>query len=93
MVRSRGCAAGLLGIFFDRVAHAEPGGDELAALRPSEDPWNGAQAGEAGLSATAGGAGADLGVFELGDRRRHLEIVKDFGIVDDVGAIEIEGGG
>ena len=40
----QGDAAGLPCVFADRVADAEPGGDEQAGLRPSEDPGDGAQA-------------------------------------------------
>ncbi len=40
-----------------------------------------------------GGAGADAGVFEFGDGRGLLEVGEGLGVVDDVLAVEGEGGG
>src|SRR5262249_2920276 len=86
-------SARLFCVLLDGVAYAEPRGDELAGLRPSKDPRDSARAGGAGFAAAARGARADLGVPELGNGCGELEVVKDFGVVDDVGAVEIEGGG
>ena len=85
------------------VAYAEPGGDEVAGLHPAKDPGDGAEvfhaAGFLRLSlgcgagvGALGGAGADAGVFELGDRGGLLEIGKGVGGVDDVLAVKGVGG-
>ena len=78
----------------ERVADAEVGGDELAGLHPAEDPGDGAEVGHGLLLAAAlGGAGAEAGVLELGDRGGLLEVGEGVGVVDDVFAVEGVGGG
>ena len=81
------------------MADAEVGGDDVAGLHPAEDPGDGAEVeerallgGGAGVGAF-GGAGADAGVFELGDGGGLFEVGEDFGVVDDVVLVEGEGGG
>ncbi len=43
--------------------------------------------------AALGGAGAEAGVFEFGDRGGLLEVGEGVGVVDDVFFVEGEGGG
>ena len=45
------------------------------------------------LAAALGGAGAEAGVFEFGDGGGLLEVGEGVGVVDDVFAVEGEGGG
>src|SRR5215472_10573259 len=69
------------------MAHAEPGRNEQARLRPSEDPWNGAQVADVARIVAPRGPRPDLRLLELAHRRGLLEVGDHIGVLEDVAAV------
>ena len=80
--------AGALANLLQSMADAEPCGQSMAALHPTEDPGYGTEIVETATSAAARWTRTSTGEFEFIDGRGSLEILQELGIVGDVFAIE-----
>src|SRR5580700_5615482 len=84
-------ASSLSGEALQSLPYSIPRGHGMAALHPSEHPWNGAQIFQTAAFGSPRWPRADACCIEFLDRRGLLEVFNQVGILRDVAAIDAMG--